>query len=130
MAPRRKTPKEEQQPPFDERMQAAVSALEGLGGETAIYDRDALLGAHTVVTETAHQGFARKEIDQPKSIEAKLEATRLAVEIAEKNGDKVTAMALGQLAQTLETLLSVIKPNETAPTPASTSKSQTSSAKQ
>jgi hypothetical protein len=127
--PRDTSSNQEKQPPFDERIKEAVTSLEGLGAETTIYDRDALLGAHSIVTNIAHEGFTTKEIDQPTSIEAKLEATRLAIQVAEAHGDKVTALSLDHLAQTLESLLTVIKPAETKPKQAATPKTKTSAAK-
>ncbi len=124
-------PKKEKEVPFEDQLTDAVQSLEGFAVEGAFYDRDALSGSHAAVIDLADQGFKVGQLDQPKSIEVKLAATRSAKEIALSRGDQIKAVDLGHLEQTYETLLSVIQPPESPEPaePAATSKAKSGAAK-
>ena len=117
----------EQERPFEDQLTDAVQSLEGI--REGIYERDAMLTTFSGVTQLAQQGFESGELEQPKTIEIKIAATRTAKEIAEANGDTVTAVALGQQEETLVTLLSVLQPKEAEPEPATTTVAGSGSAK-
>lgn len=123
------SPVQEKEEPFEDRMESAVTSLEALGAEGAFYDRDALLGSHSVVTELAEEGLGLGELDQIKTLDTKLTATTRAREIARANSDATTDIALGHLEQTLSTLKRVLEGQDQTSEPATTSRSRSGGAK-